>query len=99
MPELIKRIELEFNSVLKKAMGIRDMKTKHSKSIESYLVRIVLLPCPLDMANLLYLPFSLCCLIDAFDLNRFLPCSAILSIPTMKISYMSHLIDHVSDVA
>ena len=45
---------MEFHKALKKAMGymgIRDMKTKHSKSIESYLVRILLFPCPLDMAN------------------------------------------------
>ena len=37
MPELIKRNEMEFHAALKKAMGcmgIRDMKTKHSKSIE-----------------------------------------------------------------
>ena len=54
MPELIKRNEMEFHKALKKAMGymgIRDMKTKHSKSIESYLVRILSFPCPLDMAN------------------------------------------------
>ena len=32
MPELIKRTELD-QAALKKAMGIRDMKTKQSKSI------------------------------------------------------------------
>ena len=37
MPKLIKRNEMEFHAALKKGMGclgIRDMKTKHSKSIE-----------------------------------------------------------------
>ena len=71
MPELIKRNEMEFHAALKKAMGhiaIQDMKTKHSKSIESYLVRTLSFPCPLDMPNVSYLPFSLC-LIDAFDLD------------------------------
>ena len=77
---------MEFHVALKKGMGclgIRDMKTKHSKSIERYLVRILSFPCPLDMPNVTYLPFSLCCLIDAFDLDRFLPCS---NIPTVKIT-------------
>ena len=93
IPELIERYEMEFHAALKKAMGcmgIQDMKTKHSKSIEKYLVRILsihrelsggilLFPCPLDMPNVLYLLFLLCCLTDAFNLNRFLPCSAILA--------------------
>ena len=60
MPELIKRTELEFHAAVKKAMGcmgIPDMKIKHSKPIESYLAWTVSFPCPLNMANLLYLPF------------------------------------------
>ena len=103
MPELIKRNELEFHAAVKKAMGcmdIRDMKTKHSKSIESYLVGIVSFLCPLDMANLLYLPFSLCrtLLFDQRFRPRLIPtmlCHT--SITTMKInySYMWRLIDHV----
>ena len=73
---------MEFHAAIKKpmgCMGIRDMKIKHSKSIESYLVRILSFPCPLDMPNVTYCPFSLCCLIDAFDIDQFLPCSAILA--------------------
>ena len=53
---------MEFHGALKKAMGcmdIRDMKTKHSKSIESYLVGILSFPCPLDMPIVTYLQFSL----------------------------------------
>ena len=34
MSKVIKRSELEFHTALKKAMGIRDIKTKHSKSTE-----------------------------------------------------------------
>ena len=56
MPELIKRNKMEFHAALKKAMGrmgIQDLKQSTFKSIESYLVRILLFPCPLDMADLL----------------------------------------------
>ena len=79
---------MEFHAALKKAMGcmgIPDMKTEHSKSIESYLERILSFPCPLDMPNVLYLPFSFCCLIDAFDVDRFLPCSDILTYRLWKL--------------
>ena len=53
---------MEFHAALKKAigcMGIGDMKTKHSNSIESYLVQIPSFPCPLDMPNVTYLQFLL----------------------------------------
>ena len=53
---------MEFHAALKKAMGymgIQDMKTKHSKPIESYLVRILSFPCLLDKPYVLYLPFPL----------------------------------------
>ena len=90
---------MEFHAALKKVMGcmgIWDMKTKHSKSIENYVVGILsihrelfggilLFPCPLDMPNVLYLPFLLCCLTDAFNLNWFLPCSAILAYQLWKL--------------
>ena len=82
MSGLIKKNEMEFHATPKETMGcmgIQDMKTKHSKPIESYLMWILSFPCPLDMPNVLYLPFPLCCLIDAFDLDRFLPCSDILA--------------------
>ena len=61
IPELIKTNEMEFSAALKKAvgcMGIPDMKTKHCKSIETYPVQILSFPCPLDMADLLYLSHS-----------------------------------------
>ena len=87
MPKVIKRSELEFHTALKKAMGIRDMKTKHSKSMESYLARIVSFPCLLDMVNLLSLCHAL--LFDPCFQPQSIPtmlCHT--SIPTMKITVM-----------
>ena len=89
MPELIKRNEMKFHATLKKLSdgvhGYSRYEKKHSKSIESYLVRILSFPCPLYMPNVLYLPFSFCCLIHAFDPDWFLPCSDILAYRLWKL--------------
>ena len=68
---------MEFHTALKKTMeyiGIRDLKSKQFESRES-------------SGRDTFVPFSLCCLINASDLDRFRQCSYILVlIPTMKIT-------------